>query len=147
MEGGGSDVLCSFHASRTRSVAVTVVTNRAHILWPLHDTSDEEELVQCSTHCEVSQAKCMFGECLQGIAASSCHVNVRCRRSACVCVCFYPHSVVACVCAARIRYYGMTPKEEAAHLRHVKRFAKGLFANVLGDADRLAHAGAHTGCT
>lgn len=34
------------------------------------------------------------------------------------------------------RYYGMTPKEEAAHVRQVKRFAKGLFANVLGDADR-----------
>lgn len=36
------------------------------------------------------------------------------------------------------RYYGMTPKEEAAHVRQVKRFAKGLFANVLGDADRYA---------
>lgn len=34
------------------------------------------------------------------------------------------------------RYYGMTPKEEAAHVRQVKRFAKGLFANVKGDADR-----------
>jgi hypothetical protein len=34
------------------------------------------------------------------------------------------------------RYYGMTAKEEAAHVRQVKRFAKGLFANVVGDADR-----------
>jgi hypothetical protein len=34
------------------------------------------------------------------------------------------------------RYYGMTPKEEEAHVRQVKRFAKGLFANVLGDANR-----------
>lgn len=34
------------------------------------------------------------------------------------------------------RYYGMTAKEEAAHVRRVKRFAKGLFANVKGDADR-----------
>jgi hypothetical protein len=34
------------------------------------------------------------------------------------------------------RYYGMTPKEEAAHVRQVKRFAKGLFTNCLGDADR-----------
>lgn len=34
------------------------------------------------------------------------------------------------------RYYGMTGKEEAAAVRQVKRFAKGLFANVLGDADR-----------
>lgn len=30
----------------------------------------------------------------------------------------------------------MTPKEEAAHVRQVKKFAKGLFANVLGDAER-----------
>lgn len=30
----------------------------------------------------------------------------------------------------------MTPKEEAAHVGQVKRFAKGLFANVLGDVDR-----------
>lgn len=30
----------------------------------------------------------------------------------------------------------MTAKEEAAHVRQVKRFAKGLFANVVGDADR-----------
>lgn len=41
-----------------------------------------------------------------------------------------------CSCAAR--YYGMSAKEEAAHVRQVKRFAKGLFANVLGDADRCA---------
>ncbi|KAF8070975.1 MSL9 [Scenedesmus sp. PABB004] len=34
------------------------------------------------------------------------------------------------------RYLGMTPKEEAAHVRHVKRFAKGLFANIRGDAER-----------
>lgn len=34
------------------------------------------------------------------------------------------------------RYYGMTLKEEAAHVRQVKRFAKGLFTNCLGDADR-----------
>jgi hypothetical protein len=30
----------------------------------------------------------------------------------------------------------MSPKEEAAHLRQVKRFAQGLFNNVLGDAQR-----------
>jgi hypothetical protein len=30
----------------------------------------------------------------------------------------------------------MSDKEEEAHVRQVKRFAKGLFANVLGDADR-----------
>jgi hypothetical protein len=34
------------------------------------------------------------------------------------------------------RYYGLSPKEEAAHLRHVKRYAKGLFHNIRGDTDR-----------
>ncbi|WIA11707.1 hypothetical protein OEZ85_011803 [Tetradesmus obliquus] len=34
------------------------------------------------------------------------------------------------------RYYGLSPKEEAAHLRHVERYAKGLFHNIRGDADR-----------
>jgi hypothetical protein len=40
------------------------------------------------------------------------------------------------------RYYGLSPKEEAAHLRHVKRYAKGLFHNIKGDADRW-EAAAH----
>lgn len=48
---------------------------------------------------------------------------------------------VVCPCAghaaaAAARYYGMSAKEEAAHVRHVKRFAKVLFFNIKGEADR-----------
>lgn len=38
------------------------------------------------------------------------------------------------------RYYGLSAKEEAAHVRHVKRFAKGLFYNIKGEADRYGWA-------
>ncbi|KAF6256732.1 hypothetical protein COO60DRAFT_1461548 [Scenedesmus sp. NREL 46B-D3] len=34
------------------------------------------------------------------------------------------------------RYYGLSPKEEAAHLRQVKRYAKGLFHNIRGETAR-----------